>query len=629
MTTPDFQFLRTEPVDLKRYLPVFLYLSPEFKAIQTALEKEHERQRQVQIDVAKQMKAETATWGMASWERMLDINVDTSINLETRRASVLAKMGKPPTVTPAFLTRMINLFTSVAATQIVEHPDSYTIDIYLPDSGIRDFTKIDEAVATYLPAHLGHTYHFQMHVDAAEYAGAVIRMGMQGIQVGMLANDEVLQTTVLWSVDTPVFEVKDDAIHVTELGLKMNPVFSASTKEVSPCSAAPIGATDGIFYVSGDGSVKQKVGSPATFTRASTAVLGGRTYQVNEPRFMDNGLLFEPTTTNLAASVIDVTNGSLNGWMNHAGDGTFEVSTEHTYTHSHSIHLKNGTYQARVYFDVTGSSNKTYTLSCMAFVVSGKTRLRLEESGSPWPGVYSQYTTETGKWTKISLTYKPTKESADLHSMFYAEEGDDVYIDDIQLETRPYATSFTPTSRDAAERLTVAEWVVNKPKWTCEFDLTYNDKMVAWEMPMLFGMPGWTTEAYDKRMWRMESNGSNAIYVKENATASNYKYDFPVEVPTRISLTWDEGKIEFYCGGEKISSFTETSGEKVLQTLLMGDCITNPFNGCIKNFRFSSTVHTAEKIAADSKLGELPVEEDTVLYMPLKQDLSMYGHYND
>lgn len=109
MTTPDFQFLRTEPVDLKRYLPVFLYLSPEFKAIQTALEKEHERQRQVQIDVAKQMKAETATWGMASWERMLGINVDTSINLETRRASVLAKMGKPSTVTPAFLTRMINL----------------------------------------------------------------------------------------------------------------------------------------------------------------------------------------------------------------------------------------------------------------------------------------------------------------------------------------------------------------------------------------------------------------------------------------------------------------------------------------------------------------------------------------
>lgn len=275
MKTPDFQFLRTDPVNLKRYLPVFLYLSPEFKAIQDSLQKEHERQRLAQIDVAKQFHAETATWGMAAWERMLGINVNTSVDLETRRASVLAKMGKPPTVTPAFLTRMINLFTTVAATQIVEHPSEYTVDIYLPDSGTHDFTKIDEAVNTYLPAHLGHTYHFKTHLDASEYIGTVIRMASRGVECGLLANDEVLQTAVLWSVDTPVFEIKDDAIHLTELGLKANPVWNANTSTVSPAAAAPVGATDGIFYVSGDGSVKQQVGAPATFTRASTAALGG------------------------------------------------------------------------------------------------------------------------------------------------------------------------------------------------------------------------------------------------------------------------------------------------------------------------------------------------------------------
>lgn len=275
MKTPDFQFLRTDPVNLKRYLPVFLYLSPEFKAIQDSLQKEHERQRMAQIDVAKQFHPETATWGMAAWERMLGINVNTSVDLETRRASVLAKMGKPPTVTPAFLTRMINLFTTVAATQIVEHPFEYTVDIYLPDSGTRDFTKIDEAVNTYLPAHLGHTYHFKTHLDASEYIGTVIRMASRGVECGLLANDEVLQTAVLWSVDTPVFEIKDDAIHLTELGLKANTVWNANTSTVSPAAAAPVGATDGIFYVSRDGSVKQKVGAPATFTRASTAVLGG------------------------------------------------------------------------------------------------------------------------------------------------------------------------------------------------------------------------------------------------------------------------------------------------------------------------------------------------------------------
>lgn len=258
MKTPDFQFLRTDPVNLKRYLPVFLYLSPEFKAIQDSLQKEHERQRLAQIDVAKQFHAETATWGMAAWERMLGINVNTSVDLETRRASVLAKMGKPPTVTPAFLTRMINLFTTVAATQIVEHPFEYTVDIYLPDSGTRDFTKIDEAVNTYLPAHLGHTYHFKTHLDASEYIGTIIRMASRGVECGLLANDEVLQTAVLWSVDTPVFEIKDDAIHLTELGLKANTVWNANTSTVSPAAAAPVGATDDVFVINSDGTIRVK-----------------------------------------------------------------------------------------------------------------------------------------------------------------------------------------------------------------------------------------------------------------------------------------------------------------------------------------------------------------------------------
>ena len=621
MTNPDFQFLRTEPVDLKRYLPVFLYLSPEFKALQETLGKEHERQRKVQIDVARQFKAETATWGMASWERMLGINVDISVDLETRRASVLAKMGKPPTVTPAFLTRMINLFTSVAATQIIEHPESYTIDIYLPDSGTHDFKLIDNAVATYLPAHLGHTYHFRTHLDAAEYAGAVIRMASRGVECGLLANDEVLQTTVLWSVDTPVFEIKDDAIHLTELGLKANTVWNANTSTVSPAAAAPVGATDGIFYVSGDGSVKQKFGAPATFTRASTAVLGGRTYQVNEPRFVDNGLLCEPTTTNLAASVIDVTNGSLHGWRRHAGNATFEVSAKETYNHSHSIHLKDGNYQNRVYFDINSAFNTIYTLSCMAFVVSGSSFIRVEEGGSPWPGVNGQTTSATGKWVKLSITYKVTLKDTVLHCMFYAGEGDDVYIDDIQLEACPYATSFTPTSRDAAERLTISEWVVNKPQWTCEFDCTLNDKQVNYERPMMFTTSGGSVYRYETSTYYSVVKGDN---LKEMSVL-----DKTLTGPHKNAITFDSGTVTYYHDGKVVGTAEEKSGDKVLSTIMMGDCGKDPFNGCIKNFRFSSTVHTAEKIAADSKLDALPVEDDTVLYMPLKEDLSMYGHYND
>lgn len=484
MKTPDFQFLRTDPVNLKRYLPVFLYLSPEFKAIQDSLQKEHERQRMAQIDVAKQFHAETATWGMAAWERMLGINVNTSVDLETRRASVLAKMGKPPTVTPAFLTRMINLFTTVAATQIVEHPFEYTVDIYLPDSGTRDFTKIDEAVNTYLPAHLGHTYHFKTHLDASEYIGTVIRMASRGVECGLLANDEVLQTAVLWSVDTPVFEIKDDAIHLTELGLKANTVWNANTSTVSPAAAAPVGATDGIFYVSGDGSVKQKVGVPATFTRASTAVLGGRTYQVNEPRFMDNMLLL----------------------------------------------VQN----------------------------------------------------EDGK---------------------------------------------------ATEQLTIAEWVVNKREWTFETEIKFVRGFKSWEWTPFFAYSDYSADrsVYDNS-FRLEINGGQSGVFKGDGMYEIGWNAYELNTVYKIAVTWSDGTVNCYIDGiQKVTDWAikKDPRPKTLSSIILGWYGRNGFIGCVGDIRFSSTVHTADKIAADAKLDTLPVEDDTVLYMPLKQDLSMYGHYND
>lgn len=337
---------------------------------------------------------------------------------------------------------------------------------------------------------------------------------------------------------------------------------------------------------------------------------------------MDNGLLCEPTTTNLAASVIDVTNASLNGWQSHAGNATFEVSEKETYNHSHSIHLKDGTYQERVYFDINSTFNTIYTLSCMAFVVSGETCIRIEEGGSPWPGVFSQPTSETGKWVKLSLTYKVTLKDPILHCMFYAGEGDDVYIDDIQIEARPYATSFTPTSRGAADRLTVSEWVVNRPAWTCEFDCALNDKQVNYERPMMF------TTSSGSSVYRYETSTAYSVVKGDNLKELSV-LDQTLTVPHKNAITFDNGTVTYYHDGKVVGTAEEKSGDKVLSTIMMGYCGHDPFNGCIKNFRFSSTVHTAEKIAADSKLDALPVEDDTVLYMPLKEDLSMYGHYND
>ena len=346
---------------------------------------------------------------------------------------------------------------------------------------------------------------------------------------------------------------------------------------------------------------------------------------MNDPRFTDNGLLFEPSTTNLAASVIDVTNASTKGWFNQNSTGTFEVSSTYTYSHEHSFHFKEG--NNRVFFKFSDSypAGWKYSFSCKVFVVKGVARIHMEIAPS-WKsnGLFQSKT--IGKWETLSLAFKSTKEGYP-YFFFYCDPASEYYIDDIQVEFKQYATSFTPDVRGAADRLTVSEWVVNRPAWTCEFDCALNDGQVNYERPVLFGMASWDGKDGGK-MFRYETSTGYSV-LKGPILAEMSVLDQTLTSPHRNAVTFDNGKVSYYHDGKLTGTMTETSGDKVLSTILMGDCLSDPFNGCIKNFRFSSTVHTAEKIAADSKLDELPVEDDTVLYMPLKSDLSMYGHYND
>lgn len=616
---PNFRLLRDSEPDVSRYLPLFLCNDPTFKSWLDTQSEEHKRLWMDIIDAWKQFYVEEATWGLSDWEKFLGIPTDEKLSYTVRRSAIIAKMNGTQTVTKEFLERTINSFTSDKSSRVVDHPDQYSVDIYLPNGGVLSFEEMDKAIRTFMPAHIGWRYIYQTYVNGSQYIGAVLRPARTIMEMGRLKGDKLTGQSVLRLDKTIDYVNGDGQIQTTPDGVKTNAVLDSTSTTISPCSSAPIGATDGIFYVSGDGSVKQKVGSPATFTRASTAVMGGRTYQVNEPRFMDNGLLCEPTTTNLAASVIDVTNASVNNWFNQNSTGTFEVSSTYTYSHEHSLHFKEG--DNRVYFKFSDSypAGTQYSFSCKVFVVKGTAGIHMEIAPS-WEnnGLFQSKT--TGKWETLSLTFKPKKDGYP-YFFFYCRPDSEFYIDDIQVEFQQFATSFTPDNRSAADRLTIAEWVVNKQAWTCEFDCALNDKQVNYERPMMFTTSGGSVYRYETSTGYSVVKGDN---LKEMGV-----FDQTLTVPHKNAITFDSGTVTYYHDGKVAGTAQEKSGDKVLSTIMMGDCGQDPFNGCIKNFRFSSTVHTAEKIAADSKLDALPVEEDTVLYMPLKEDLSMYGHYND
>ena len=480
---PNFKLLRDSDPDVSKYLPLFLINDPTFKSWLDTQSDEHKRLWLDIIDAWKQFYVNEATWGLSDWETFLGIPTDEKLSYTVRRAAIIAKMNGTQTVTKEFLERTINSFTSDKSSRVVDHPDQYSVDIYLPNGGVLSFEEMNKAIRTFMPAHIGWRYIYQTYVNGSQYIGAVLRPARTIMEMGRLKGDKLTGQSVL-RLDKAIDYVNGDGqIQTTPDGVKTNAVLDSTPTTISPCSSAPIGATDGIFYVSGDGSVKQKVGAPATFTRASTAVLGGRTYQVNEPRFMDNMLL-----------------------------------------------------------------------------------LVQDEDGK------------------------------------------------------------------AVEQLKIAEWVVNKREWTFETEIKFVRGFKNWEWTPFFSYSGYDGVNPYANSFRMESSrDENGIFKGDGMYEIGVR-KYELNTVYKMAVTWAEGVVNCYLDGIKIArdfAIEKDPRPKTLSSIILGWYGINGFIGCVGDVRFSSTVHTAEKIAADSKLDALPVEEDTVLYMPLKEDLSMYGHYND
>lgn len=417
--------------------------------------------------------------GVERWEKMLGIYPPEGASIFDRRAAIFLMVnGTTPYTEKSFEVLTDGMYHKGAVTLGV-HPDSYTVVLNLADDMTERINEIRRYARLIIPANMTIQAARTVPVYSPVYAGAVVRKHCKS-EVGRLAGDKVKRSSVSYNVARGIHEVnKADNIEITLNGLKPSPVMIRHGQEVSPSPTSQIGDFDDLFYVDADGNIRQKVGAPATFTRASTAVLGGRTYQVNEPRFMDNMLLL----------------------------------------------VQN----------------------------------------------------EDGK---------------------------------------------------ATEQLTIAEWVVNKREWTFETEIKFVRGFKSWEWTPFFAYRDYDSNDPYSNAFRLEVNGSKIGVLKGHGVAEISYKQFELNTVYKLAVTWSEGIINSYIDGEhKATDYAikKDPRPKTLSSIILGWFGTNGFIGCVGDIRFSSTVHTAEKIAADSKLDALPVEEDTVLYMPLKEDLSMYG----
>ncbi|MDY3916886.1 MAG: putative phage tail protein [Selenomonadaceae bacterium] len=160
----NFQMLRTSPVDLSRYLPDFLFKDKAFTDILASCSTEHERQRLFLQELAKQFFVETATWGLADWERILGLTPRPEYDYGERRRRILLRLQSRQTSTLDFMARLISRYLDGDPGYVEEHNKEYFFRVMM-EGALIDKAGLIEALETYKPAHLAYDFRFLLVGD--------------------------------------------------------------------------------------------------------------------------------------------------------------------------------------------------------------------------------------------------------------------------------------------------------------------------------------------------------------------------------------------------------------------------------------------------------------------------------
>ena len=147
--------IRDYLVELAKYLPEFLRQDPEMKAILEVESAEHRVQVEILKDIQKQFFVDTATWGLALFEKELGLKPNASDNYEQRRNRIFLYLQQRKTVNKEFIEELFYRYVSEGS-QIVVMEDNPDNTFWVIDTGGRILYPDDlhEAIETYKPAHL-------------------------------------------------------------------------------------------------------------------------------------------------------------------------------------------------------------------------------------------------------------------------------------------------------------------------------------------------------------------------------------------------------------------------------------------------------------------------------------------
>lgn len=149
-------FIREEDANLAAYLPGFVTRDKEINTLLSVESEEHNRQRELLIDILKQFFVHSATWGLDAWEKSFAIYSKPGESYELRRAKIYAKLQSKQISTVKFLTQLASkFFPEQASVEIKEvNPENLFYLIANYTALDNDYFALRDAIEIYKPAHL-------------------------------------------------------------------------------------------------------------------------------------------------------------------------------------------------------------------------------------------------------------------------------------------------------------------------------------------------------------------------------------------------------------------------------------------------------------------------------------------
>lgn len=143
---------------IARY-PDFYAESPQFVALQNAMEPDVLAAWQARDGLVDQLCVDTATWGLQYWEQALGIPVEVEKSTTYRRSRIRSKLRGAGTTTVALIQNVAESYSN-GDVEVTEHPAEYGLDIkFVGTIGIPpNMDDLTAALREIMPAHLHWDY---------------------------------------------------------------------------------------------------------------------------------------------------------------------------------------------------------------------------------------------------------------------------------------------------------------------------------------------------------------------------------------------------------------------------------------------------------------------------------------